>query len=84
MNDKPKKTMVQIQGFRPKNLKRVMATAKRLEGHPDLEDIKNMAKDTIELAPEFISDKKKLTKQIKDAEHTIKDVNKAKVEKERP
>ena len=74
-----KKKICEVQFFRPKGLKRIIQTAKDdPTGRPNLEDLKGMAEDTIDNAPEFIQDKAKLSRAIVQAEKTITDVEKEK------
>ncbi len=46
-NGKKMKVQVQVQEFRPADLPRIIATAATPPGHPDIEDLKNMAMDTL-------------------------------------
>jgi hypothetical protein len=75
-----KKIEAKVQEFRPKQLRQIIKTAEGKNSHPNLEDIKRMAEDTIKNAPCLIHDEKARQRAIDDAKKTITDVERAQKE----
>jgi len=74
---KNKTIKVKVQEFRPKNTKKFLKNIPDEKNkHPNLEDVKGMAEETIKDVPKYITDEKKKDKMIEDAKKTITDVEK--------